>query len=157
MDISEKSDIINEYDVDDPAIENIMKEIGPEGSGVEHNYMNRISELLESIETKKINGLINFPIYGMLLNEGKDMDILKKIHNEIREFLLVYHSSLDDIEETLAVNKKIKMTIFPELINELRMDKAFYKTHKKNIDGLLKKLPDMKKNLELISRTLLGM
>ncbi len=157
MDNAEKCDVINEYDVDDPAIQNIMQEINPEGDGGAHVYMNRISELLESIEARKINGLMNFIIYGMILDEGQGMVALEKINNQIEEFMVQYHSSLDEIEDALAISKNLKVTIFSDLINEIRMDKTFYKTHKKDIDKFIKKLPDMKQNLEFISRVLLGM
>jgi len=157
MNVNEKNELIHEYDVDDPAIRNIMKEINPEENIDIHGYMNRISELLESIESKKINGLINFLIYGMILNEGEGMESLKSIHEDIQNAMEVYHSTLDDIEDTLRRDKTIKPDSFSALVNELRMDKDFYKTHKKDINALLSMLPDIKYNLELISRVLLGM
>jgi sulfur relay (sulfurtransferase) DsrC/TusE family protein len=158
MNIDCKKDIIHEYDVDDPAIRNIVQEIkGEEGGSSIHNYMNRISELLESIERRKINGLINFLIYGMILNEGVDMETLKTIHEDIQTYLEDYHSTLDDIEDAIQTDKEIAFVLFPELINELRMDKDFYKNHKKSISALLKLLPDIRQNLEHISRALLGM
>jgi hypothetical protein len=156
MEEFDKSEVIHEYDVDDPAIRNIMQEINPEGSSDIHDYMNRISELLESIEIKKINGLINFLIYGLILNEGENMECLSGIHEDIQGYMEVYHLTLDDIEEALRADKKINVELFPELVNEMRMDKEFYKTHKKNINVLLNMLPDIKHNLEYISRALLG-
>jgi len=157
MCIEERCEIIREYDVDDPAIRNIVQEVKGEGERDIHTYMNRISELLESIESRRINGLINFLIYGMILNEGVYMDCLESIHEDIQLYLEDYHLTLDDIEDTMLSNREIDVVLFPDLINELRMDKDFYKKHKKSINALLNLLPDIKQNLEHISRALLGM
>ena len=157
MDIPEKCDVIREYDVDDPAIKNIMQEINPENENGIHQFMNRVSELLESFENRKINLLLNFLLYGMILNEAQSMDVLKSIHGDIEEFMTAYHLSLDAIEDALAANSNLNTTTVSGIVSELRMDKDFYKNHKKDIDALLKCLPEIKSNLDLISRVLLGM
>ena len=157
MDLPGKCEIVREYDIDDPAIRNIVQEInGEEGVGVVPDYMNRISELLESIENRKINALVNFMLYGMILNDGRDMEALRSIQDDISEYMDAYYLSLDDIEDTIAANDNFKMNLLPELVNELRLDKDFYKTHKKDINVLVGMLPDIRENLEFISKVLLG-
>ena len=156
MDIPEKCDVIHEYDVNDPAIRHIMQEINPEDEKGVHDFMDRVSGLLESFENRRVNRLLNFLLYGMVLNDARSMDILQSIHVDIEAFLDAYYSSLDAVEDALASGTTMGVTTLPKFVSELRMDKEFYKSHKKEIDALLKLLPEMKSNLELISRVLLG-
>ena len=157
MDMLEKCDVIREYDVNDPAIQNIMQEIDPENENGVHQFMNRVSDLLESFENRRINLLLNFLLYGMILNDAQSMDVLQSIHGDIEEFMKSYHTSLDAVEDAIAADRSMELTTLPELVNALRMDKDFYKNHKKDLNALLKFLPEIKSNLELISRVLLGM
>ena len=157
MDMVEKCEVIREYDVNDPAIQNIMQEIDPENEKGVHVFMNRVSDLLESFENRRINLLLNFLLYGMILNDAQDMDVLKSIHGDLEEFMQAYHTSLDAVEDAIAADGSIEVTTLPEVVSALRMDKDYYKNHKKELNALLKLLPEIKSNLELISRVLLGM
>ena len=62
---SEEREPVKEYSVDDESIKNIMHEISDDEGFQE--YIERISGLLESVESKKVNIIINYLLYGMIV------------------------------------------------------------------------------------------
>ncbi len=154
MNISEDREPVREYSSDDSRIKNIMAEISFGDEGI-HEYLNRISELLESVESKKINSLLNILLYGMLLNDGQEIECIKLVHKDLKKYLEAYYKSLGNVEAYLSENKYIGTDTFPSLVNKLRTDKDFSKKHKKEINKMLKMLPDIKRNLENIAKIIL--
>jgi len=154
MYIPEEREAVNEYSVDDESIKNIMHEISDD-EGFQA-YLLRIAELLESVESQKVNVIINYLLYGMILQEGQTLESISSHHPELKTLLEGYCVGLDKVESALSDSKELESESFPCLVDNLRMDKDFYKKHRKEINSFLKMLPDVRKNLEDLSCRIMG-
>ena len=100
--------------------------------------------------------MINYLLYGILLDKGQNLECVTSVHDKLKELLDEYYIGLDKVEKTLSANSELEVNKFPELVDSLRMDKDYYKKHKKVIDSFVKMLPNIRKNLEKISRGIMG-
>ena len=91
----------------------------------------------------------------MVINEGREISSLKPIHDDLEKFMEDYLSSLDNIESALSEIKDVEVDTLPGLVDLLRTDKDYYKKYKKEINSLMKLLPDIKNNLEKVGKVLL--
>ena len=149
--------------VDDESVANVMSEIALEENENDlHMQIEQIIRLIETIETNKINALLNYPLYGMLLNELSSFKCLAAHSIFFEQKLNEYIGSLDELEEVLAngaipdETSPFPITTLSTLIDEMRMQDDFTKKYKKELHQLLKILPNVKQTLEEIIKIVLG-
>ena len=147
---------IKEYSMDDTSIRNIISEIFVDEENSLRSYLTRIAELLESVESHKLNALGNFLLYGMLLNDGTTFEPLFYVRDSLSGYLEEYHQSLDKIEEFLALNEKLEVENLSQFIDTLRDDKEYQKRNIKEIETVFELVPDIKSNLEVLTKNILG-
>ena len=148
---------------DDKSVTNVMSELGSTDLGEDlQSQIDRITALVELVEVNRLNALLNYPLYGMLLNDLSKFDCLNAHSSFFTERLEEYVSGLDALEKQLAEGilhytpSASPITTLPELINEMRMRDDFMKDNQKELTILSKTLPDIKKRLEDATRIILG-
>ena len=153
--MSEKVPPIREYSIDDESIKNIMNELTSEDNEGVRAYLARISELIENIESKKINRLLNYLLYGMILNDGLAIECIAPAEAVLSAYMDEYISALDRVEVLIAETDELQASTLPELVDLMRMDNLFDKDHRAVLKVLDSELPDIKGNLENIARLIL--
>ncbi|NOY75126.1 MAG: hypothetical protein GXP32_04960 [Kiritimatiellaeota bacterium] len=149
--------------LDDPALANLASELGADGNEDLQSLLERVNQMMEFVENDKTNALLNFPLYGLLLNELLALQCIKPYESVFKKFLDEYLSSLDTLDAHVAAVfprddwNRSDITDLPSLINEMRSDGSFAKQRKKELKLLSSDVPDLKKNLETIETIILGM
>ena len=153
--MNEKKALVKEYSVDDQGIKNIVAEIFASDDNDLRDYLTRITDLLENIEIKRINILINYLLYGMILNDAASFTCLDGVREEIGAYMDGYVAGLNAVDAALSESDVISVDAFPALVDQLRTDKDYYKNNRKEIDRLVKLLPDVKGNLDHILKLII--
>ena len=148
---------------DDESVANVMSELGSEDTEDDlQSQIDRITALVELVEVNRLNALLNYPLYGMLLHDLSEFDCLNAHASFFEERLQEYANSLDSLEKRLIEGalpdgaSPFPISTLPDLINEMRMQDDFTKKNKKALTALTKELPDVKKTLEDATRIILG-
>ena len=153
--MNEERELVKEYSVDDQGIKNIVSEIFASDDNDLRDYLTRITDLLENIELKRINILINYLLYGLILNDAAAFTCLDGAREEIGAYMDGYLAGLNAVDTALNESNVISVDAFPALVDQLRTDKDYYKNNRKEIDRLLKLLPDVKGNLDHILKLII--
>ena len=153
--MNEEKALVKEYSVDDQGIKNIVAEIFASDDNDLRDYLTRITDLLENIEIKRINILINYLLYGMILNDASSFTCLDGVRKEIGAYMDGYVAGLNAVDAALNESAVISVDTFPALVDQLRTDKDYYKNNRKEINRLLKLLPDVKANLDHILKLII--
>lgn len=148
---------------DDKSVANVMSELGSDDPGEDlQSQIDRITALVDLVEVNKLNGLLNYPLYGMLLNDLSEFDCLSAHASFFKERLEEYADGLDSLEKQLSAGalpddaSPFPISTLPDLINEISMQCDFMTKNKKELTTLLKELPDVKQRLEETTKIILG-
>ena len=153
--MAEDRPLAREYSIDDQSIRNIVAEIFAEDDSDVREYLTRITDLIENIEIKKINILINYLLYGMILNDASSLLCMERAAADIALYMQGYVAGLDAVDAELHASRNMTVSTLPALVDQLRSDENYYKNNKKEIDRLVSLLPDVKGNLERIVKYIL--
>ena len=154
-------EIPKEFDID--SLPNISSELELNADGVDlRAMMDRLSALIECLEADRINALLNFPLYGLLLHDLSELECLSKDAAMFAGFLEEYSHTLDKLDLWIAEaafdneSGAPSITNLPGLINAIRTTKGFDTKHASALDNLSDLLPDINANLETVARRILG-
>ncbi len=153
--------IPREFDID--SLPNIASELEMDADGVDlRAMMDRLSALIECVEENRLNALLNFPLYGLLLHDLSGLGCLSKNAAMFAGFLEEYTETLDKLDLWIAEAAfddgpgAPSITNLPGLINAIRTTKGFDTKHASALDSLSDLLPDVDANLETVARRILG-
>jgi hypothetical protein len=151
-----------EFDIE--SVPNIASELEMDADGVDlRAMMDRISDLIECVEDNRVNALLNFPLYGLLLHDLSGLKCLEKDADLFVGLLEEYASALDRLDARIGDGMFAGTDAFapvddlPSLINAMRMGESFVSANAKKLDELVEILPDVDANLEATARRVLGM
>ncbi|MCK5844116.1 MAG: hypothetical protein KAG97_05365, partial [Victivallales bacterium] len=126
--------------LDDKSLSNLASELGAEDRENLQSLLDRITQLVEFIENDKLNAMLNFPLYGLLIRNLSALQCLKPLESLFLRHLDEYTAALDAIETRLKEEHledgTTPIATLPALVNAMRNQKTFTNKNKKKLTAL---------------------